>query len=336
MTASLRVALFGASAIGRFHAHTLAYKIPDATLAAVVDMREEKARQLAESARAPKWTTDPAEVMGDPEIHAVVIATPDGTHAPLTAMAAAAGKHVFCEKPIGLDLPEIDAALGAVTRAGMKLQIGFQRRFDSGYVRARRLIDEGRIGKIHMVQSRSRDPRPNLNPEALQAWSGLFQNMAVHDFDVIRFLSGAEVREIYAVAAALVDPAVAEAGKTDTAAVTMRLSTGAIATLDLSRQDLYGHDVRAEVLGSEGSVRIELEQQTPLLHLTPEGVRHDYPYGFLDRFAPAYEEEMRAFVECALADTQPQVTGEDGRAATVLAIAANQSVATGLPVKLEH
>ncbi len=334
MARMLKVAVLGAGKIGRFHAQTLARKIPHAQLAVVVDVSEKYAQEVSEAVGAPRWSTHPAEVIGDPTIGAVVIATPDGTHADLITSAAVAGKHVFCEKPIALDPAEIDAALAAVRAAGVKLQIGFQRRFDSGYARARQLIQEGRIGNVQMVQSRTRDPQLDVRPEALRDSSGLFHSTAVHDFDVVRFLSGAEVEEVYAVGAALVDPMVDQLGKVDTAVATLRLSNGAVGSVDISLQSSYGYDVRAEVLGSEGGVQVSLDRETPVLHLTRQGACHDYPYWYLDRFGAAYEAELRTFVECVLADAAPPVTGEDGRAATVIAIAANRSLSTGLPVRV--
>ena len=297
MARTLNVAVLGAGKIGRFHADTLSRKVSGSRLAAVVDVWEQSARGGSEATGAPRWATEPDEIIRDPAIDAVVIATPDGTHAGLIRSAAAGGKHVFCEKPIALDPFEIDAALSSVRAAGVKLQIGFQRRFDSGYVRAKQLIDEGRIGSIHMVQSRTRDPQLDLSPGALGSSSGLFHSTAVHDFDVIRFLSGAEVEEVYAAGAALVDPVVAQLGKIDTAVATLRLSNGALASVDISLQSVYGYDVRAEVLGSEGSVKIAVDQETPVLHLSRQGACHDYPYWYLDRFGRAYEEEIRAFVE---------------------------------------
>lgn len=325
--------MLGAGNIGRFHAHTVAYKTPDAELAAVADTSQAAARELAEATRAPRWSLDADEVLADTSIRAVLIATPGGTHARLIEKAAAAGKHVFCEKPIALNLPDIDAALDAVRRAGVNLQIGFQRRFDPGYMRARQLIDEGRIGRVYMVHSRTRDPHLPT-PEYLRSCGGLFRDTSVHDFDSIRWLAGCEVEQVYATGAVLVDPAVGEAGDVDTAVVTLRLANGAIATVDNSRQAVYGYDVRAEVLGSEGSLEVSRPRQTPTTYLARDGVCHDHVYWYIERFGAAYEAEVQAFVRCVLDGAQPAVTGEDGRAATALGIAAQRSLETGLPVQM--
>ncbi len=331
--AKLEVAILGLGRIGRLHAQTIACTLPDVELAIVVDAREQVARQVAESTGAARWATDPADAIDDPSVGAVIIATPDTTHTTLARMAAVAGKHIFCEKPLGLDLIEIQSLLLDVRRTRVKLQVGFQRRFDSGYVRAKQLINEGGIGETRLVCSRTRDARMTREMDELRDWSGLFLNVAVHDFDVIRYLSGSEVEELYVKAGALVQPSVAALGHVDTAAAVMGLENGAMAILDLTSESVYGYDTRAEVLGSKGAVRIDLEHQTPMLQLSEEGARHDYPYGYLDRFSAAYKEEIGAFIGCILGGEEPRVTGEDGLVATRLALAAADSVATGQPVR---
>lgn len=332
MPQRLRVGLLGAGHIGRFHAQTLAFKAPGAELAVIADVAEAAARELAEATRAPRWSADPQEVLADPAIDAVVIATPGPTHAALMAQAAAAGKHIFCEKPIALELPEIDAALAAVRQAGVTLQIGFQRRFDPGHVRAKAMIDAGAIGHVHLLHSRTRDP--HLPPvEYLRGCGGLFRDTSVHDFDVVRWLAGSEVAELYAAGDVLIDPRVREAGDIDTATILLKMENGALATIDSSRQAVYGYDVRAEVFGAEGSLEVAQFHHTPVVHRSRGGVCHDHLYWYLERFGAAYEEELRAFVACARDGTPPRVTGEDGRRATLLGLAALRSLATGQPVR---
>lgn len=336
MAGRLGVALVGPGEMGRFHARTLAERLPEARLAAVAGGAGPSAHRLAEELGVAAWSADPAEVIGRADVDAVVIASPDTTHAGLIRLAAAAGKHVFCEKPLALDLAETDAALAAVRAAGVKLQLGFQRRFDEGFRSAKRLIGEGGIGPARFVHSRTRDPVLNLDPASLEASSRIFHSTGVHDFDVVRFLSGAEVEEVYALGAALVAPVVADAGQIDHAVLSLTLSTGALASIDLSWQAVYGYDVSAEVLGSEGAVRVGAGQATPLVHLAREGERRDHPSGYLQRFGAAYEAELRAFVRCVLDDGAPEVTGEDGRAATAIALAATRSLATGAPVRVRE
>lgn len=327
--------MLGAGKIGRFHADTVAFRTPGAELAAVADVFEESARTVAEAAGAGRWTADPEDVLSDPSIDAVVIATPGPTHSELMIRAAEAGKQIFCEKPIALELEEIDRALEAVQRNGVKLQIGFQRRFDPSFLRMRQMIEQGGLGKLYMVHSRTRDP--GLPPtEYLLSCGGLFRDTSVHDFDVVRWLSGSEAVEVYAAGAVLVDPLVEQAGDIDTALVTLRMANGVIATVDNSRQAVYGYDVRAEVFGSEGGAEVSEGQRTAVVHRGREGVCRDHVYWYIDRFREAYEEEIRAFVRCLREDVMPAATGRDGRAATVLGLAAQRSLLSGAPVQISE
>ena len=331
MPARIRVGLLGAGRIGQFHAHTVAFKTEGAELVAISDVVGDAAAALAAATEAPRWGDDPAVVLDDPSIDAVIIATPGPTHAGLITRAAEAGKQIFCEKPIALELAEIDAALAAVERAGVRLQIGFQRRFDAGYLRAKELIDSGKIGDLQIIHSRTRDPDlPSL--EYLRSCGGLFRDTSVHDLDSIRWLSGLEVTSVYAAGAVLIDPRVGEAGDVDTAVLTLRLANGAIATVDNSRRAVYGYDVRAEVYGSAGSVEVSRPAPTAAVYRSPAGITRDHVHWFLDLFGAAYEEEIRAFVGCVRTGDTPRVTGRDGRMATVIALAAQESLATGRAV----
>jgi len=330
----LRVALLGAGRIGSFHARTIAYSVPNARLAFIADVAGSLAESLAKELEVERWSDDPLEAIERPDIDAVVIATPGNTHAALIQAAASAGKHIFCEKPIALELPEIDNALEVVERHGVKLQIGFQRRFDSGFLKARDMIRKGEIGKLYMLRSVTRDPQlPDEN--YMKTCGGLFRDTMVHDFDIIRFLSGLEVEDIYASGSALVDPMVERYQDVDNAVVIMKLQGGIIATIENSRQAVYGYDVRAEVLGSEGAIRIEHSHETPVTHYSRTGVCEDHVYWFIERFASAYRAEILSFIRSVIEDTEPAVTGIDGRKATVLGLAADRSLRTGKPVRVE-
>lgn len=299
----------------------------------IADVREAAARELAEQLGVPRWSGDPTSVLDSGEIDAVVIATPAFTHAALITQAAGAGKHIFVEKPIALDLEAIDRALAAVRCAGVVLQVGFQRRFDPGFVRAKALIDEGRIGEPRLIHSRTRDPY--LTPFAQRdPSSNLFHDTTVHDFDVVRYLAGANVDELHVIGASLIEPEGAVSGAVDTAAIVLRLTSGAIAAIDNSLQAVYGYDVRAEVLGSTGSVEVRDERANAVTLRTKDGARHEHVYWYLERFAAAYEAELIDFVRCARTGSTPRATGEDGRWAALLALAAQRSQATGLPVKI--
>lgn len=331
MSGKVKTAIIGAGHMGAFHANTLAFKTPNAELVAVADVSERAARDLAETVRVRRWTTDLQEVFQNTEIEAVIITTPAFTHADIITQAADAGKHVFCEKPISLDLAAIDPALEAVRRTGVKLQIGFQRRFDAGHTEAKRLIEENKLGDLYMLHSITRDPHPP-SAEYLKGCGGLFCDTSAHDLDMILWLSGSKVRELYAVGTALNGSLAQEADDLDNAVIILQMENGIVATVDNSRHAVYGYDVRLEAFGSEGSVRVDGSRETPITLYSRGGVSYDHVNWYLDRFAAAYEAEMRAFAACVANDTDPVVTGDDGRAAFLLGIAAQRSLSTGLPV----
>ena len=249
----LNVGLIGAGRIGKVHAATLAYRIPSARVSAVADVNLAAAQQLAAQFGIPMATDDPAALLGNPEIDAVLICSVTGTHAQYIADAAAAGKHIFCEKPIALDLAQIDRALAAVAKAGVKLQIGFNRRFDANFARVRAAIVSGEIGQPALLHIVSRDPGPPPI-DYVRASGGMFLDMTIHDFDMARFLIGSEVEEVYVQAGITVDPAIGEAGDVDTAVIMLKFANGVIGTIDNCRRASYGYDQRVEVLGSKGAI----------------------------------------------------------------------------------
>src|SRR5688572_19164477 len=221
MPTRVRVAVIGAGRIGRLHAQALAYKIPECQVVVVVDAVEATARAAAQATRLERWTTDTDAVISDAAIDAVVIASSTETHAPLIVAAAEAGKHAFCEKPVALDLETTDAAIAAVARAGTRLQIGFQRRFDKGYRAAKEAIDAGELGRIEMIRDAMRDPAP-ASREYLATSGGLYRDMTIHNFDCVRWLMGADPVEVSTMAATLVDPMIEELHDVDTSIVSIR------------------------------------------------------------------------------------------------------------------
>ncbi|MGE3799350.1 MAG: inositol 2-dehydrogenase [Thermomicrobiales bacterium] len=325
------VGLFGAGRIGKRHGRTLAFEIPSAELAVICDIDEESARQLATDLRCNRWTTDPQEVLADPEIDAIVIGTSTNTHAELIIGAAGAGKHAFCEKPIALDLESTDAALAAVDSAGTILQIGFQRRFDKGFAKARQMIETGVIGTVESIRESMRDPGPPP-PHYLPTSGGIYRDMTIHCFDCLRWLVGEEIEEVFAMGSNLVDPIFGELGDIDTSVVSMRFASGALGVIDNSRRSAFGYDVRAEVFGSEGAIFIGYSRDTPLLHLSSAGIVSDHVYWFLERFDDAFVAELHAFIAAVQQGTPPLVTGADGRAAMALAYAAEASLMGRMPV----
>ena len=336
MARRVRVALIGAGRIGRVHARNLVYQVPEAELVAVADVVEEAAQKLAAELQVPSVYADPEPVMEDPAIEAVLICSSTDTHAPLIEAAATAGKHIFCEKPIALDLARIDRALAAVEEAGVKLQVGFNRRFDPSFRRAREIVASGRIGRPHIVRITSRDPEPPPL-EYVKVSGGIFVDMTIHDFDMARFLIHDEVEEIYAAGGVLVDPRIGEVGDLDTAILTLRYAGGALGTIDNSRRAVYGYDQRVEVFGSEGMVMVSNRAPDTAIISDGEGVHAAKPlFFFIERYAEAYVAEMRAFIRSILEDTPPPVTGRDGRIPVVMAYAARKSAQENRPVRLDE
>ncbi len=315
------------------HAANIAQQIPRAELACITDVDAAAAQACADALGGIRAGTDPGEMLKDPRIDAVVICSSTDTHAPLIIEAAEAGKHIFCEKPIDFDLAKIDRALAAVERAGVKLQIGFNRRFDANAIRIKSAIDRGEIGAPHRVHIISRDPAPPP-AEYIKRSGGLFLDMMIHDFDMVRFLMGCEATEIYTMAGVMVDPAIGELGDVDTAVVMLRFQNGAIGTIENSRKTVYGYDQRMEVFGSEGSVEGENLYPNAVIR-RGETISRDQPhYFFLERYEASYRNELQAFVEAVVNDDPVPVTGIDGRMPVVMGLAARRSYDEGRPVAL--
>ncbi|MCW5551671.1 MAG: inositol 2-dehydrogenase [Verrucomicrobiae bacterium] len=333
---TLNVGVIGCGRIGHIHAENLATRIPGARLAATADPAINAAKKVATQHHVGKAVADYHELLADPAIEAVAVCSSTDTHAQIIQEAAAAGKHIFCEKPIDYDLARIRAALAVVEKAQVKLQIGFNRRFDPSFAKVRELVAAGAVGQPHVIRITSRDPAPPPL-DYIKVSGGIFLDMTIHDFDMVRFLSGSEAEEIYAIGDALVDPAIRDAGDVDTAIVTMRLKNGALATIDNSRQAIYGYDQRIEVFGSKGSA--SAGNRTPDAHLLTDaaGVHAAKPlHFFLERYAEAYVIEMRAFVDAVLHDQAPPATGLDGLQPVIMGLAATRSLREGRPVKLSE
>ena len=332
----VKIGLIGAGRIGCIHAEHLTSRISSAELLMVADVREEAARSCAESYSIAHSTQDYRAVLEHPDIQAVVICSSTDTHASMIEEAALAGKHIFCEKPIALNLPTIDRARAAVKRAGVKFQVGFNRRFDANYRRVRQAVEQGEIGKPHLLHIISYDPAP---PDLvyLRSSGGLFLDMSIHDFDMARFLIGSEVEEIFVQASVLGDPAIAEIGDVDTAIITLRFADGVIGTISNSRYAPYGYDQRVELLGSEGAIAIGNDYQNSALISDRHSIRRDLPlHFFIERYSESYLSEMRAFVEAILHDSPVPVNGLDGRVPVVMGLAARKSFAEHRPVCLSE
>jgi myo-inositol 2-dehydrogenase / D-chiro-inositol 1-dehydrogenase len=327
--------VIGVGLIGTYHATSLAQRIPGARLVGLADIEPGVAERRATALGCDFWTSDYHELLAHPALEAVVIATPAADHADAIIAAAQAGKAVLCEKPIASELADADRAIGAARDAGVILQIGFQRRFDRAFRRARELVDTGKLGQVQLVRSLTRDPSLD-QPERITPWM-IFRETLIHDFDVLRFLAGgAEPVEVYAMADALILPDWKPRGMLDTAAVTLRYDSGAMATADASFQAVYGYDVRAEVFGSEGMASVGESNSIDLIHHSRAGSTRARPHWFLDVFGEAYTAELAHFVACVRGQAAPDSTGEDGRAALVLALAAIRSVESHRPVRVDE
>ena len=325
LSGSLQFAIIGAGRIGQVHSENLTRFIPEAEVVVIADVIHEAAQKTAQRFGIPQASGNPAEVFNNDAIDAVAICSSTETHTDFIIQAARAGKHVFCEKPIALNLPAVDEALAVVAESGVKLQIGFNRRFDPNFRGVRDAVRAGEAGAPYLVQITSRDPAPPTL-RYIEGSGGLFLDMMIHDFDMARFLLDDEIDEVSASGAVRVDPAIGEAGDIDTAVVTLRYRSGALGVITNSRQAVYGYDQKVEVLGSLGSILCENNTPDRIIRQTEAGVIHAKPlYFFLERYQVAYADELRSFIRSVLDDTEVEVTGSDGRAPVVLALAAGMS-----------
>ncbi len=331
----IRVGIIGTGRIGQVHMRSIATGVPDAKVVAVADPYvSDAAKALAQSFGIENIYTDYKKIIDDPAIDAVLICCPTPQHAPISLEAIAAGKHIFCEKPVDMTVEKIEEVKAALENAPkkVKFQVGFNRRFDHNYRAIREAVQSGKIGDVQFVRICSRDPAPP-SPEYVAVSGGLFLDMMIHDLDMVRYLSGQDIVELYAQGACLVDPAIGKAGDIDTATITCKLANGALATIDGSRQAVYGYDQRGEVFGSKGMIRSENDTTTTNVLSTVDGVVSDKPlWFFLERYMGSYQEEIRQFIASIVNDT-PTVAGiDDGLLSVKLAKACARSLAENRPI----
>ncbi|XAS68312.1 Gfo/Idh/MocA family oxidoreductase [Micrococcaceae bacterium Sec5.7] len=338
----IRLGLIGAGWMGAFHGESIVRRIPGAVLEAIADPALDVAAELAGRLGVAKVTADAADLLADPEIDGVIIASPARFHAALIGQAARAGKHIFCEKPAGLTLAELDAALAEVDKAGVHFQIGFNRRYAEDFRAAKRDISSGVIGRPQLLRSLTRDPGTGSIAHAARtpAWT-IFLETLIHDFDTLNwFNEGAEAVEVYAIADALVEPDFKEQGFLDTAVVTIRYSNGAVAVAEANFSALYGYDVRGEVFGSKGMVQAGQSTATSARRYTAEGVSAQTPRLNVELFAQAYTDELADFAAVigGLRGGSPTAESDvtpgpaDARRALGIALACIDSVQRGVPV----
>jgi scyllo-inositol 2-dehydrogenase (NAD+) len=335
MPARINIGVIGLGRMGQLYAHFLATQVPGAHLFAVSEVDEPARARFAAGYDVSRIFADPFELLNLPELEAVVIATPTSTHHDLVMAAAQAGKAIFCEKPLALDPVENVAMIEATEKAGVPLQVGFMRRFDAGYQRAKMLIDEGRIGAPVTFKSLSRDPFcPPKNYLDPQKNGGLLVDMGIHDFDLARWLMGGEIQRVSGEGTTLVCEDLKAVRDFDNAVVVLRFVNGALGHVEASRNAFYGYDIRTEVLGSEGALMIGAQQHTPVLLLTRSGAQHDTMPYLMERFGDAYREQLRHFVECLQTGRAPSVGGREALAALKIAIAAQWACGTQEPIWL--
>ena len=337
MSKKLRIGIIGAGRIGKLHANNLTSRVPNAELAAISDVYEPAAKELAEKLNVPNYYNDYHKILEDPSIDAVFICSSTDTPSPISIEAARAGKHIFCEKPIDHDLDKIKAVLEEVRKAGIKYQVGFNRRFDRNFKHVHEVVQSGGIGDVQIVKVTSRDPEaPPLS--YVKVSGGIFVDMTIHDFDMVRYLSGSEVTEVSAVGACLVNPEIGQAGDVDTCIITLKFANGALGVIDNSRQAVYGYDQRIEVFGSKGCITADNETPNNTTLYTADGVTKEKPlWFFLERYNDAFIAEENAFVDACLNGTDTAVGAFDGLQPVLIAIAAKESCEKGgVPVKVAH
>lgn len=332
----VKLGMLGAGRIAQTHLKTLATRIPDAGVEIIADPFGNVAAETAQEFGIPRYTSDHRDVLEDETIDAVIICTTTNTHAPLMEESARAGKHIFCEKPIDLDVARIDQALAAVKDAGVMLQVGFNRRFDPNHRRVRQAIERGEIGDPHILHIISRDPYPAPMSYTRNS-GGIFVDMTVHDFDLARYLIGSEIEEIYATGTINIVPELAELGDLDTTLLIMRFQNGVLGMIDNSRKAVFGYDQRVEVFGSGGSAKTDNRYANAVTISDGASIRRDPPFEFfMERYTESFAREMESFVRALSEGTPIEVDGFDGRMPVVMGVAAFLSHERGRPVRMEE
>jgi scyllo-inositol 2-dehydrogenase (NAD+) len=334
LEAKLPVGIIGLGRMGQLYSRHLA-AMSQVSITAVSDVIEAQARTLAEELGVTSWSTAYQAILADKDIKAVFVVSPTSTHAEIIMAAAEAGKTIFCEKPIALTLDETDKILSVLEKTGAMLQVGFMRRFDTGYVAAKKKIETGVIGKPVTFKAIGRDPFcPPLGYANPNVSGGLIIDMAIHDFDLARWLMGTEVKRVYTEGGTLAFPQLNDVGDIDNAVINMLFENGALGNVEVSRNALYGYDIRTEILGTEGGLNVGYYRETPLQVMTKQGITHDMVPYLHERFGQAYLAQIQDFVDRVINDQEPAVDGHDARATLVIGLAATRSYHEARPVEL--
>lgn len=333
----LNVGIIGAGRIGKVHAESITYHVKGAAVAAIADpYMNDETKKWAEGIGISKISTNYKDILEDKAIDAVLICSSTDTHADISIEAIKAGKHVFCEKPISQDLGKIKEVMETLKTSNVKFQVGFNRRFDHNFEAVRKAVADGKVGDVHLVKVTSRDPEaPPI--EYVKVSGGMFLDMTIHDFDMVRYLTASDAVEIYANGTALVNPAISEVGDIDTAIITIKLANGSLAVIDNSRQAAYGYDQRAEVFGSKGQVAVTNDTASTAVISTADGINGEKPlYFFLERYMASFSKEVSLFVDAIANDTEVPVNINDGLQPVLMAKAAKKSLDENRPVALSE
>ena len=331
----INVGIIGAGSIGKVHCESIMRYVKSATVKAIADpFLTDETKDWAKGLGVNEFYTDYHKILEDKDIQAVLICSSTDTHSTISLEAIAAGKHIFCEKPIDHDVNKILEVKKALENSNVKYQVGFNRRFDHNFKAARKAVEGGQIGDLNILKVCSRDPgAPPVS--YIKVSGGIFLDMTIHDFDMVRFMSGSEVEEVFAYGAVLVDPAIGEAGDIDTAVISMKLANGAIAVIDNCRRASYGYDQRVEAFGSLGQVAISNDSESTAVVSDANGVHGEVPLNFfLERYMGAYVEEVSEFIDCVVNDKPVTVGLDCGLQPVLIGIAAKKSLETGVPVKI--
>ena len=333
----VKVGIIGAGRIGRVHITSISTRVKDAVIKTVADpFLNDETAEWAKSMGVEHTTRDYKEIINDPEINAVLICSSTDTHSPISLEAIKAGKHVFCEKPIDHDIAKIQEVIDALKGTNVKYQVGFNRRFDHNFEAVQQAVAAGKVGKPEIIKITSRDPEPP-SIDYVKVSGGMFLDMTIHDFDMVRFLAGCDATEVYVQGANLVDPAIGEAGDVDTAVITLQMENGAIAVIDNCRKAVYGYDQRAEVFGSKGMVAVSNDSTSSAVISNADGVTGEKPlYFFLERYMAAYAKEIKCFIEAIENDTDTPLGVMDGLQPVLMGLAAKKSLEEHRPVKISE
>lgn len=337
MTKNFTIGVIGAGRIGKIHVENILRKIPEVKLKAVADIKiDNNLKSWANKIGVPNLTNNPYDIIKDSEIDTVIIASSTETHSEFIQQAAKARKSIFCEKPIDIDLIRIKKTLDVVNREGVKLMIGFNRRFDRNFKRVKDLITSGQIGNPQIIKITSRDPTlPPIN--YLKNSGGLFIDMTIHDWDMASFQVGSDIEEVYGNGAALIDPEVKKLGDIDTAVALLKFKNGTFGLVDNSRQAVYGYDQRVEVFGSKGCLIANNEPSNTVRLFTANTIKEDnIPYFFLERYIDSYAEELVYFFQILRNNEEPSPNGIDGLKSVLVALAAQKSLIENRPVKISE